>query len=740
MRVSMKEVKVLPAKKLGYNFIPPPYLPKGKDEFYLRNQQSSKDPLYWRNLHAGEIEVLVKNANTCDNWENIQVADPFSPALIKNCVFAGLVRIGRLEDVALEHHDLVVPAGITNSLVISSDIGDNCSVHNVTYLAHYIIGDNVILMNIDELHTTNYAKFGNGIIKDGEEENVRVWIDVINETGTRAILPFDGMISADAVLGACYKEDRVLQECLREMTQAAFDTRRGHYGIVGNSAVIKNSRIIKDVIVGDCSYIKGANKLKNLTINSSEEEATQIGEGVELVNGIVGYGSRIFYGCKAVRFIMGNNSNLKYGARLIHSFLGDNSTISCCEILNNLIFPAHEQHHNNSFLAASFLLGQSNVAAGVTIGSNHNSRSNDGEIHAGRGFWPGLCTSLKHTSRFASYVLLVKGDYPAELNISLPFSMVHNDVENHRLVVIPAYWWRYNMYAIARNTWKFASRDRRKAKSQNITFDFLAPDTIEEIIEGIAQLEEWCGEWVSINRPDFGTDMEKKDKHALGSRFFNTHKDSPEFPDIEARGVENSDRIQAIPKAVNGYFAYRDMLYYYAMGSLINRLTEDPTLGFHDFTGSCGPVRTKLWNNFGGQLIPNDKTQKLIKDIKSEELPDWEAVHNRYDQLWREYPHDRDAHAYAVLLWLEGGDTIPEKRWPELIDRFIEIERYICDQVYLTRKKDFQNPFRKSVFKNDHEMETVMGSPEENDFVKQIRKESDEYTRKTVELKKRLPL
>ena len=97
---------------------------------------------------------------------------------------------------------------------------------------------------------------------------------------------------------------------------------------------------MKDVKIGAHCYIKGSNKLKNLTINSSEAEPTQIGEGVELVNGIIGYGCHIFYGCKAVRFMLGDNSNLKYGARLINSFLGDNSTISCCEVLNNLIFPA----------------------------------------------------------------------------------------------------------------------------------------------------------------------------------------------------------------------------------------------------------------------------------------------------------------------------------------------------------------------------------------------------------------
>src|SRR4030042_6240352 len=245
--------------------------------------------------------------------------------------------------------------------------------------------------------------------------------------------------------------------------------------------------------IGSHCYIKGANKLKNLTINSDEDEPTQIGEGVELVNGIIGFGCHIFYGCKAVRVVLCRNSNLKYGARLINSMLGDNSTISCCEVLNNLIFPAHEQHHNNSFLIAALVLGQSNIAAGATIGSNHNSRANDGEVQAGRGCWPGLCVTMKHYCRFASFTLLAKGDYPAELDITLPFSLVANDTTHDRLMLMPAYWWLYNMYALARNTWKFTSRDKRVTKTQHIEFDSLAPDTVEEIFAARGLLALWTG-------------------------------------------------------------------------------------------------------------------------------------------------------------------------------------------------------------------------------------------------------
>lgn len=42
-----------------------------------------------------------------------------------------------------------------------------------------------------------------------------------------------------------------------------------------------------------CIYKRGQ-QLKNLTINSGEEGRTQIGEGCEAVNGIIGYGCKCF--------------------------------------------------------------------------------------------------------------------------------------------------------------------------------------------------------------------------------------------------------------------------------------------------------------------------------------------------------------------------------------------------------------------------------------------------------------
>jgi NDP-sugar pyrophosphorylase family protein len=493
---AMNDISALPEEAYGLGFVPARFLGAGEDEYRIRDEQLAgigRSPGSYRPLRPYELETLVKNGNTSPDWGKVLVSAYFTPELVKNSEFAGLVRLGRLAPLVLEHHDLRVPVGITRSRIIACDIGDDCAVHDCSYLAHYIIGDGCILMSNDEIQASNHVKFGNGVVMEGEPEEVRVQLDLMNEAGGRSVLPFEDMTCADAYLWARRRGDSRLMEAFKAMTDASFDRRRGRYGTVGRSSVLKSNCIIKDAAIGECAYVKGANKIKNVTIRSSEAERTQIGEGVELVNGIVGYGCRVFYGSKAVRFVMGPNSALKYGARLIHSVLGDNSTVSCCEILNNLIFPAHEQHHNTSFLIASLVRGQSNMAAGATIGSNHNSRSNDGEIEAGRGFWPGLSTSVKHSSRFASYCLLSKGDYRFELDIPLPFCLVDDDRSRDRLVLVPAYWWSHNLYALMRNESKFLSRDKRVQKIQSVEFSPFAPDTAEEIIAAVGLLEEWCG-------------------------------------------------------------------------------------------------------------------------------------------------------------------------------------------------------------------------------------------------------
>lgn len=696
----MNEIKKSPIDTLGYQFIDSRYLPAGKDEYYLRNIQN-RSGIGYRQLTAYELEVLVRNRNTSANWNDVLVSDAFTPELVQNCKFFGLVRIGKLTPYYLEFHNLRRPVGLYNSTIISCDFGDNVCIDNTNYLSHYIIGNDVMIVNTNELATTDHAKFGNGILKEGEEESIRIWLEVCNENGGRSIIPFNGMLPGDAWLWSRFRDDAKLQEKFKAFTSAAFDNRRGYYGKIGDRTIIKNCKIIKDVWIGSDAYLKGANKLKNLTINSSPEAASQIGEGCELVNGIVGYGCRIFYGVKAVRFVMASHSQLKYGARLINSYLGNNATISCCEVLNSLIFPAHEQHHNNSFLCAALVMGQSNMAAGATIGSNHNSRSNDGEIVAGRGFWPGLCVSLKHNSRFASFTILAKGDYPAELDIPIPFALISNDVSSDELTVMPAYWFLHNMYALTRNSWKYTDRDRRTDKTQLLEFDFLAPDTIGEMITALHLMEELT------TGPHSGNETE-----------------------VQATGWENSDRKVRLVKVPQAIAIFKDLIGYYAATLLLAHIQRNKIASFDDLLKSlpAGPVLTS-WVNVGGQLIRKTELDKLIRQIHDGKVRTWEEVHEFYRRQGEQYAADKLHHALGALRQLTGVTL--RKSGPEgfanLLRQAIATRGWMTSEIYATREKDYSNPFRKMVYESDEEMNAVVGRLEDNSFIRQEKEAAVRY-------------
>ena len=724
----MNNIQKKPVNTLGYHFIPAEFLPENKNEYHLRDLQN-RSGINYRKLSAYEIEVLVRNRNTSDDWNKILVSDAFNPELVKNCKFYGLVRIGKLEPYYLEFNNIRMPVGLYSSTIISCDFGDNVVVDNVHYISHYIIGSEVMLINVNELATTDYAKFGNGILKEGEQEKNRIWLEICNENAGRSIIPFNGMLPGDAYLWSRFRDDEKLQSKLKAFTDNMFDKRRGYYGKVGDRTVIKNTHIIKDCWIGSDAYIKGANKLKNLTINSSGDAKTQIGEGVELVNGIIAHGCRIFYGVKAVRFVMASHSQLKYGARLINSYLGNNATISCCEVLNSLIFPAHEQHHNNSFLCAALILGQSNMAAGATIGSNHNSRGADGELIAGRGFWPGLCVSLKHNSKFASFTLLAKGDYPAELNVPIPFSLVVNDVTKDQLTIMPGYWPMYNMYALARNAWKYVDRDRRTEKIQEIEYDFLAPDSVNEIVESLTLLKKFTGmAWYKKEHGDKSATEE--DYIAKGETLLESKDPLLQELEITAVGFENTNRKVQLIKVPACYDLFKRMLFYYA-GNLLCKFVKSNKM--RDLAALTEVIPSKLalgeWSNIGGQLVRTADVQKLVKDIHTGKVKSWDDVHAFYKTQAAAYPLQKLLHALGavqrvkIFNWKkQAGPALKE-----LLLSSVETRQWMTERIFMSREKDYKNPFRQMTYESIAEMEKVIGPLNENSFILQEKRNLEDY-------------
>lgn len=690
-----------------------------------------------RNLTQDEIAVLKNNHNSCEvsDWSNVLVSagkDEFDPELIHNTYFAGFVILGILRRAKLKYHDLELDAGIYSSALKDVVTGDDCVISKVAYLENYRLGNRVILFNIQEMSCTKHSKFGNGILKQGESESVRVWIGVGNENDGRAVLPFESMIPADAYIWSRRRGDKELMKRFVELTEYGNTKKLDTFGFVDDEAVIKNTTLLKDAKIGKCAYIKGAFKLKNITVLSSEDEESQIGEGVEMVNGIMGYGSRVFYQSVAVRFVIGRNCQLKYGARLLNSIIGDNSTVSCCELLNNLIFPFHEQHHNSSFLIATTIMGQSNIAAGATIGSNHNSRSPDGEILAGRGFWPGLCSDFKHNSRFASFVLVAKGSYQHELNIIYPFSLVSAVSEKEPVHIMPAYWFLFNMFAIARNKYKFQKRDKRVNKVQIIEMDPLAPDTMQEVLYALNRLVCLTKDYLEkINDPEINKVKGPLEKYQTAKDYLHQNPDA-DFTVFDPSCQKKHGAV--IFKPVKAYKEYRKIAKYFAAKTIIETCE---TFGFDKLTMErfemilvC-PLYTE-WQNAGGQMIPKEKIDELCEKIKSGKIENWDQVHEFYKKCQDNYKYFKARYALYILeeLYSRPIYEFTDEIYHDIIGDVSIVSSDMYNASISSRKKDFDDPFRSMVYDSMEEMNAVLGTLNDNEFLREMRSTTEEFNQK----------
>lgn len=631
---------------------------------------------HWRQLTSDEIARLENYGNCAVNWNGVLIEDGFDLSKVRGCSFSGTVRLGAAPDndcAELGYGSLRLPAGLSNSRIDSCTIAGNCAIHDVHYLSGYSVGPRCILFNIGSMTA-------NGKISLPE-------VAVMNENGGRKLRAFPGMTCSDAFLMAGFPDDRVMLGRIEKFTEAP-------EAEIGEDSTICNVQEIDGLYCGADCHISSATRIANVAIMSCHEAPCSISGNAVMSGGCLGPGNRVSGGCIAENFATGENCSLSGGLRIFDTVLGDNSHVACCELVSNLIFPAHEQHHNNSFLIASCTGGQSNVAAGVTIGSNHNGRTADNEIHAGRGFWPGLCVSLKHSSRFASYTLIAKGSYPAELNLGLPFSLVSDNVSEGILEIMPAYYWLYNMYALFRNDVKYRRRDSRKLRSQNIEFGFLAPDTMQEVFTAIRQLEQWAAEYCAWTP---------------GEPF-------PAEIILPPGILEKSRRNVKISKAARSRQAYREMIIHYYFSSL-TALKDDYE------PGANGSRAYEKWINVGGQPVRECELDALRADIRDSVLNSWDEIHGRWNSLWARYPTDCYLHAAAILNELEGSR--PAMDLSETAKEEERIIRLIVSRVKESRAKDHVNPFRAANFRNSAEMEAVLGRPEDDSVIAEAQRQAE---------------
>jgi len=276
---------------------------------------------------------------------------------------------------------------------------------------------------------------------------------------------------------------------------------------------------------------------------------------------------------------------------------------------------------------------------------------------------------------------------------------------------MPAYFWMHNLYALERNSWKTKNRDKRKIKIQRIESDYLAPDTAEEIITALSLLQNWLSENEIF--PMSVAEMSSKILQGEAVRKINCNH------------FENSKREQVVIKPLEATLAYRQMLHYYAVKTIVEFFDSKPEL---DYKGICDLLgeneRVKDWVNFGGQIVPAFRVDKLRKEIGEGKYKNWDEIHHVYDLWNQEYPLDKCRHAWAVLEFLRGADETPDiETFKKELTLVLDIHHWIEEQIYESRAKDYRNQFKKATFRNQAEMEQVLGKPEDNSFIRLVKKD-----------------
>jgi hypothetical protein len=254
---------------------------------------------------------------------------------------------------------------------------------------------------------------------------------------------------------------------------------------------------------------------------------------------------------------------------------------------------------------------------------------------------------------------------------------------------MPGYWFMYNMYALERNAWKYVDRDRRTHKIQQLEYDYLAPDTINEMFTSLNILQAL--------QPDEN-----------GTAFI--------------EGWENTQRITEILKVPQAIQLFKELIQYYGTLEILKLIQRNKFSSFADLKKALSAkIQRTTWLNIGGQLMPEDTVKKMIYQVKKGQVKSWHELHDFYKVQGELYAADKLSHAYTALLEVLG--ITPRQFTPALLQQLLQqllvSREWMVKGIYESRAKDYTNPFRKMVYDTEDEMNTVLGKLEDNSFIQQ---------------------
>ena len=548
----------------------------------------------YRNLTSSEIAALEQAGCRARDWSAVLTsAKTLDASRFQSVNFLGAARLGTFDKDITLPGDVVKPSGIRFASLNNVTVGDNCLIESVSnYISNYEIGEETLIENVDLMYVEGESSFGNG-----------VEVSVMSETGGREVRIYERLSAQVAYILTMYRHRPEVISALNQLADKFVAEKKSRIGKVGAHVVIRNTRYINGVCIGDYAVVSGASRLRNGTVVSNASAPVCIGHGVIADDFILCSGSSVEDNTTIGKCFIGQSCHFGHGYSATDSLFFSNCQGENGEACAIFAGPFTVTHHKSTLLIAG-MFSFMNAGSGSNQ-SNHLYKL--GPIHQGileRGAKTASDSYILWPSRVGAFSLVMGRHVTHSDTTNLPFSYLIE--QQNTTYLAPA----VNLRSVGtiRDAQKWPKRDGRKDhdKLDNINYNLLSPFTVQKMIKGIKVLK-------------------------------NLQYSSGELSDVysyHSTKIKNSS-LQ------NGLKLYRTAIIKFLGNSIIKRLENLPA-GASDeqIRAALAPdtqIGTGYWVDLSGMIAPKAIIEEVMDRIEAGEFTSVDELNAQFAQIHANY-------------------------------------------------------------------------------------------------------
>ena len=592
---------------------------------------------------ASIVRALEATGCTAEDWNSVSFASGFDPATVRDVHFSGVCRIGAFRKAFDLPGGVRKPSGIYRATLHNVTVGDDSRLSNIrSYIANYDIGEGAHIGNVDKIYVDGPTSFGNG-----------VEVSVLNETGGREVTIHDRLTAQEAYLEAMYRHRPGLIGNLKAFAAKRVEERRSARGVIGRSASIFDTGLVRNVYVGDGAVVDGAARLSNGSLMSRLDSPVLIGRGVIADDFIVQDGSSIEDCTHITRCYVGQACTLGHGYSASDSLFFCNCQEENGEACAVFAGPFTVTHHKSTLLIAG-MFSFMNAGSGSNQ-SNHMYKL--GPIHQGaleRGSKTSSDSYILWPARIGAFSLVMGRHTTNPDTRDLPFSYL---IESKGVTyLIPG----VNLRSVGtiRDVQKWPKRDRRVAarRLDKVNFNLLSPYTIDKMVRGINVLEQL---------------------KSLSGATSDTYA-------YQSARITNS----ALEKGI-GF--YRMAIEKFLGNSLISRLEKLTEETYLTELKPASDIGLGDWVDVSGLIAPHLGVSAILNDVEKGVIGSCDELDARFERLHDQYYDYEWAWAYQLMLqYFELKDgAITKAALVKSIQRGMESVLKLDQMLYDDARKEF---------------------------------------------------